>query len=145
MFEATSSKLELLSLVKSLAIPPVYACRHIAEQFGHQLRYLPPYHPELNIIEQIWAVAKGLIGRQAPKSREEFHDFIEIALLDEVTTHTWLGSWLKSIKIAQTYVQEANLDAVVVDADEQSSSDESGDDDGNDELSRSPSPDDSTE
>ena len=41
-----------------------YECYRIAEQFGHRVLFLPPYSPELNPIEQVWAFAKNKIAKE---------------------------------------------------------------------------------
>ena len=37
-----------------------------AEKYGHRVLFLPPYHPELNPIEYIWATIKRTVARHAP-------------------------------------------------------------------------------
>jgi transposase len=37
--------------------------RHIIEQNGHQLLFLPAYSPDLNPIEQYWAIIKAKIKK----------------------------------------------------------------------------------
>ncbi|XP_050308995.1 uncharacterized protein LOC126745273 [Anthonomus grandis grandis] len=39
--------------------PPVYKLDALLEEHGHKVLRLPPYHPELNPIEKIWALVKN--------------------------------------------------------------------------------------
>lgn len=61
-----SSKTELYELVKQNKIKVPYACNQIAVKYGHNLYYTPPYHYELQPIEEIWAVVKGEVARTSP-------------------------------------------------------------------------------
>ena len=40
--------------------PPKNLIQEIALKYGHQVLYLPQYHPELNAIEYAWSQVKGL-------------------------------------------------------------------------------------
>jgi transposase len=46
------------------------AARNAIEQAGAQLRFLPPYSPDLNPIEQVFAKLKTLLRRAAPRNRQ---------------------------------------------------------------------------
>ena len=46
------------------------AVRAAIEQAGAELRFLPPYSPDLNPIEQAFAKLKTLHRRTAPRNRE---------------------------------------------------------------------------
>ena len=50
---------ELLELCKNQKQEPVYVLDQILSQHGHLALRLPPYHPDLNPIELIWANLKG--------------------------------------------------------------------------------------
>jgi transposase len=41
-----------------------YKIDRILGEHGHECLRLPPYHPELNAIEKIWAVLKGYVSRK---------------------------------------------------------------------------------
>lgn len=45
------------------------AVRQAIEQAGAEMRFLPPYSPDLNPIEQVFAKLKTLIRRTAPRTR----------------------------------------------------------------------------
>ena len=46
------------------------AARNAIEQAGAELRFLPPYSPDLNPIEQVFAKLKTLLRRVAPRNRQ---------------------------------------------------------------------------
>ncbi len=46
------------------------AARRAIEAAGAELRFLPPYSPDLNPIEQVFAKLKTLLRRAAPRDRE---------------------------------------------------------------------------
>jgi len=45
------------------------AARNAIERAGAELRFLPPYSPDLNPIEQVFAKLKTLLRRVAPRTR----------------------------------------------------------------------------
>jgi transposase len=55
---------------------------------GCRLLYLPPYSPDFNPIELVWAFVKGLIRKRGPRddaSREEALALALAAILDSLT------------------------------------------------------------
>ena len=46
------------------------AARAAIERVGAELRFLPPYSPDLNPIEQVFAKLKTLLRRAAPRNRQ---------------------------------------------------------------------------
>lgn len=46
------------------------AVREAIERAGAQLRFLPPYSPDLNPIEQVFAKLKTMLRRAAPRTRQ---------------------------------------------------------------------------
>ncbi len=61
---SSMTKVELYDLVKTHrpAIPPKYKLDELLESHGHTVLRLPPYHPELNPIEKIWANVKNFVA-----------------------------------------------------------------------------------
>jgi transposase len=130
--ESIKTKVELLQAVKRLKLPARYATRTIAERYGHELRFLPPYHPELNIIEKVWAVAKGAVARETPQTHEQFQKCLDTAFNDTVTSHTWVASWTKALEYARGYANNVEADGEGHVGAEVESSEESGDTDESD-------------
>ena len=60
------------------------AARDAIENVGAELRFLPPYSPDLNPIEQVFAKLKTLLRKAAPRTRETLWKRIG-SLLDNFT------------------------------------------------------------
>ena len=54
--------------------------REAIESVGAELRYLPPYSPDFNPIENMWSKVKGKLRSLAARSTESLHDAIRVAL-----------------------------------------------------------------
>lgn len=54
--------------------------REAIEAAGAELRYLPPYSPDFNPIENLWSKVKGKLRSLAARSVDALHDAIGIAL-----------------------------------------------------------------
>lgn len=59
MYQEAMIKAELLAVCRQLCPKPAYALDRIAEAAGHQILRTPQYHPELQPIENCWAVVKN--------------------------------------------------------------------------------------
>jgi len=58
--------------------------RELIEAAGAELEYLPPYSPDLNPIEMVFAKVKGLLRSLAARTRRALWDAMQ-AVLDQVT------------------------------------------------------------
>ncbi|PIE10296.1 MAG: hypothetical protein CSA70_11985 [Rhodobacterales bacterium] len=54
--------------------------RAAIEAKGAELRFLPPYAPDLNLIEQVFAKIKGIVRSLAPRCFDTLCDAIKTAL-----------------------------------------------------------------
>jgi transposase len=61
------------------------AAREAIKRAGAEMRFLPPYSPDLNPIEQVFSKLKTLIRRAAPRTRHTLWRSIG-SLLDRFTT-----------------------------------------------------------
>lgn len=61
------------------------AAREAIERAGAEMRFLPPYSPDLNPIEQVFAKLKTLLRRAAPRTRHTLWRGIG-SLLDRFST-----------------------------------------------------------
>lgn len=98
------TKTELLSHIKELNIPPIFASYHIAGQHGHTIMKTPPYHCELQPIEQIWGIAKNRIAVQP--NLEETELSLRNRLLEQfasISSYQLLASWKKTVKNNRNY------------------------------------------
>jgi transposase len=54
--------------------------REAIESAGATLRYLPPYSPDFNPIENLWSKVKGVLRSLAARSVDALHDAVAAAL-----------------------------------------------------------------
>ncbi|KAG6956734.1 hypothetical protein JG687_00010423 [Phytophthora cactorum] len=88
-FSVKETKSDLMLWITLPKEKPKYKDQLIASLHGHFLLNMPPYHPELQPIELIWAMVKGRIARDPPKNG---NDAVEKVLdqLGEITRHNWI-------------------------------------------------------
>jgi transposase len=67
-------------IMDNLAAHKVAGVREAIEAQGAELRYLPPYSPDLNPIEQAFAKLKALVRAEAPRSVDALWDTIAACL-----------------------------------------------------------------
>ncbi|GMF28216.1 unnamed protein product [Phytophthora fragariaefolia] len=67
----SATKAQLMEYVKPLKEKPIYKAQVTASLDGHYLLYTPPYHPELQPIELVWATVKGRIAASPPKNAND--------------------------------------------------------------------------
>ena len=67
-------------VVDNLPAHKVAGIRQCLERAGMGLLYLPPYSPDLNPIEQVFAKLKALLRRMAPRSFEAICDALKVIL-----------------------------------------------------------------
>ncbi|KAE9359243.1 hypothetical protein PF008_g2321 [Phytophthora fragariae] len=63
-----------MELVRKYKPPPIYAAYIIAKAYGHEVIYTPPYTPELQPIELIWAQAKQRIAKKPARNAADLND-----------------------------------------------------------------------
>ena len=80
----------LLEIVHELDIQKSYRVQVIGEIFGHTVTFTPPYHPELNSIENGWGLGKGEVATRAPSSMDELKSYIELCFgVEGIKSNTW--------------------------------------------------------
>jgi putative transposase len=67
-------------VIDNLPAHKVAGIRQCLEGAGMQLLYLPPYSPDLNPIEQVFAKIKALLRRMAPRSFDAICDALKTIL-----------------------------------------------------------------
>ena len=108
--EPNATKPELYQLIKQHKPDHIeYALDKKLEEHGHVVLRLPPYHPELNPIEKIWAQVKGKVAsrnttfklRDVEKlTREEF---------SKVTVENWAAVCRHVDKIVEEYLRAEHV------------------------------------
>jgi len=68
----------------------------LLEQAGITVRFLPPYSPDFNPIEQMWSKVKAILRRIQARTQEALLEAIATAL-DEVTADDLQGYFFHSI------------------------------------------------
>lgn len=63
-------------VMDNLAAHKLNRVRHMIEQTGARLVFLPPYHPDLNPIENAWSKVKTLLRRIGARTRESLENAI---------------------------------------------------------------------
>ncbi|XP_066938309.1 uncharacterized protein [Macrobrachium rosenbergii] len=93
---------ELLSLCKENRPPPQYTVDNTIREWGHEVVRLPPAHPELNAIEQVWGVMKRYV-------RSSLHRFTRadlMARLEEAKLCATKELWAGAIKRSEAFERE---------------------------------------
>ena len=60
-----------LVILDNLATHKVLGVREAIEEVGARLRYLPPYSPDFNPIENMWSKIKQILRSLAPRTQDE--------------------------------------------------------------------------
>jgi transposase len=67
-------------VLDNLALHRQAAVRHAIEGVGAQLRFLPPYSPDLNPIEQAFAKLKALLRPARPRTFDQVCELVAAAV-----------------------------------------------------------------
>tara|TARA_B100000700_G_C14841499_1_gene759464 strand:- start:25 stop:657 length:633 start_codon:yes stop_codon:yes gene_type:complete len=63
----------------------------LIESTGAKVVFLPPYSPDLSPIEKMWSKVKEMLRRDKPRTREDFHKSLSIAL--DIVSEEDLENW----------------------------------------------------
>ena len=129
-FPPGATRRELLLICKQNRPEPQYVVDNAIRDCGHEVVRLPPGHPELNAIEQVW----GCMKRHVRSSLQRFTRTDLQATLEEAklcaTQEVWAGAVRRSREFEDQYWMTDNihdaLEPVIINID---SDDEDGDDD----------------
>ncbi|XP_042144476.1 uncharacterized protein LOC115328335 [Ixodes scapularis] len=137
-WDSTMLKVELLNLVKMEKVrrPELEKCRvdAIAEQRGHVVLRLPPYHCELNPIELVWSQVKGYIASRNVTFKLADVEALTPVALQQVTAENWSSYVHHAIGVEERMWADDGLvdiasDRLVIETDEDSTTDSSDDED----------------
>ena len=132
-FDSRATNVALLELINQHKPEPEYETVNIATEYGHTIIWTPPYHPELQEIEVIWAVAKKYCKAHPAQSWKELMKLANYAFTKHITRKTWADVHKKVIWWEDHYVQESGLEQAVYNEEDIESEDEQDEDDGEDE------------
>jgi transposase len=110
-FHPDDRKYQLLARIPAESKRTRFVSQVIAEEHGHKVIFTPPYHPELEPIEIIWAVIKNRIAANPAKTMAE----LGAKLIDScrlVTETTWLGARKKTTAKEEEYWATVDQDLV---------------------------------
>lgn len=145
VWDPTFLKAELLDLVERarLTMPGLqkYRIDDIAEQHGHTVLRLPPYHCELNPIELVWSQVKGSIAGANKTFKLAEVELLTPGALQQVTPDDWKAYARHVIDVENKMweadcLSDAVIDSVVIHlgSDDDKSSDEDMDDSSDEDM-----------
>ena len=105
----------LLDLIKRNRPDPEYESVNIAKEYGHTVIFTPPYHPELQEIEVVWAVAKNYCKGKPAQSWKDLLKNANYAPREHVTSKTWAAVHKKVIEWEDFYLEGLGADVEVFD------------------------------
>ena len=114
---------ELLLLCKQNKPEPQFVVDNMIREWGHEVVRLPPGHPELNAIEQVW----GCMKRHVRSSLQRFTRADLQARLEEarllVTSEVWAGAVRRARRFEEDYWTTDNIqdsvESVIITADDE--------------------------
>lgn len=103
------TKATLLQAIKDMRIQPQFACYDIASRHGHRILFTPPYHPEVQPIEKVWAMIKNPIAYN-PDPKETVSTLTDklVKSLEKIPESSLLSVWKKSVDVCVKYYNELN-------------------------------------
>lgn len=104
-FDDSMLKVQLLQLI-SLHKPrnKEYVIDSLLQQHGHTVLRLPPYHPELNPIELIWAEVKNWVATNNTTFTIEDVKQLTVQKFGEITRESWQKKCDHVKKVEEDYV-----------------------------------------
>ncbi|EEY59561.1 uncharacterized protein PITG_12133 [Phytophthora infestans T30-4] len=106
-YDTSYTKAELMMLVRANKPKPIYRVTEIARPFGHLVYFTPPYHPELQPIELIWANIKGQIANNPASNMDELKNKINDGFAS-LTSSTWTKAYTHAQKYETRYMELAD-------------------------------------
>ena len=108
-------KIELLEIVKqNKPKDKNYTVDNILKQHGHVALRLPPYHPELNPIEKIWATVKNWVGERNVTFKLDDVRRLAEEKFSSITKEEWLSVCNRIKQVEANYIEREHvIDSVV--------------------------------
>lgn len=108
-FPPTATRPELLQLCKINRPKPRYKVDNCIHEWGHEVVRLPPAHPELNAIEQVWGCMKRYVRSSLQRfTRTDLRARLEEARLC-ANHEVWAGAVRKSRHFEEEYWTADNI------------------------------------
>ena len=119
---------ELLLLCQQNRPEPQFVVDSLIREWGHEVIRLPPGHPELNAIEQVWGCMKRHVRSSLRRfTRADLQDRLEEARL-LATSEVWTGAVRRSRTFEDSYWTTDNIqdsiNPIVITADDDDDADD---------------------
>lgn len=101
-FSPHATRPELLRICRENRPKPRYKVDNIIREWGHEVVRLPPAHPELNAIEQVW----GSMKRYVRSSLQRFTRATLKARLEEAKLRATKDIWAGAVRRAMAFEEE---------------------------------------
>jgi len=101
-YDIKDTKAKLMGLVRANKSGPDYRACQIAREHGHTVSYTPPYHPELQPIELIWAMMKNRIAMDPARSMADLLAKVQEGFLS-ITGKNWVSVFRHAQKFEDKY------------------------------------------
>nr|QLJ84878.1 transposase-like protein [Dichotomius schiffleri] len=129
-FSTSLLKPQLYDIVKrNKSAHITYKFDEILQQCGHVVLKLPPYHPDLNPIELIWATVKGRVAKRNTTFSLENVKQLVLEEFSNITEEEWRKRCDHVIKLEKNYLEreyiiEAEVEPLIMNIGVDSDSDD---------------------
>ena len=140
-FEPDMLKPQLYDIIKhNKDKHKTFAIDEMVERLGHVILRLPPYHPDLNPIEKIWALLKEDVASKNVTFKLRDAERLALTKLDEITVEEWRRRCERAKRFEADFIQKDAVmdeleDRFIIRLGDDSSSDDEDSDDSSDEES----------
>ncbi|XP_023933911.2 uncharacterized protein LOC112042931 [Bicyclus anynana] len=110
-FEESLLKLELYDLIKKQINQNItYEIDELIESKGFDVLRLPPYHPELNAVENIWGIVKKYIALNSNEQMVTDAERLINESFNKINSVTWQNTCSHIEEIEKAYLKYFDLD-----------------------------------
>ena len=104
MFDIHMSKPELVVLMRQNKPQPRYQVDEIAQQHGHTVLMLPPYHPELHAIERAFQLISADLLERPAQSMSDLQTRIAAMCMQRITPEFWSKAFLDTQAVEERFL-----------------------------------------
>lgn len=110
-FDQTLTKPELYKIIQDnkYKFPPVYKLDRLLEEHGHKVLRLPPYHPDLNPIEKIWASVKNWVAARNTDFTMAAVERLTRQRFEELPVEEWINICAHVKKYEDSQIEREHL------------------------------------
>ncbi|KAJ3655184.1 hypothetical protein Zmor_014321 [Zophobas morio] len=108
--DKTLTKPEIYEVIKDFkSATRIYKLDTLMTEFGHAVLRLPPYHPELNPIEKIWANVKNWVAQRNTTFKLPDVEKLARTRFAELTADDWATVCRNFVKVEDEYIIKERL------------------------------------